>query len=37
MGPRSDSTKDDAERLSGMALLAYHATYVFLCHSQLKN
>src|SRR5215469_413335 len=37
MGPRSDSTKDDAERLSGMALLADHATYVFLCHSQLKD
>jgi hypothetical protein len=37
MVPRSYGAKDDAERLSGVALPAYHATQVLLCHPQLKN
>jgi hypothetical protein len=37
MVPRSYGVKDDAEGLSGVALLAYHATWVFLGHPQLKN
>jgi hypothetical protein len=36
LGPHSYGAKDDAERLSGMALLAYNATQVFFCHPQLK-
>ena len=35
--PRCDRLQDRADRLDGMALLAYHPPEIFLCNPQCKN